>query len=125
MQRWKWMQLSPSLLAEPLGSGRGERLLRLIDRPFAHRGLHQNGRVENSIAAFEAAVAAGHGFELDVQETADGQAMVFHDYTLERLTSQTGAVRQRVMADLAAPTTDAVDQRSVTRTEPARWSGKA
>src|SRR3546814_18757706 len=104
MRRWKWMQLSPSLLAEPLGSGRGERLLRLIDRPFAHRGLHQDGRVENSIAAFEAALAAGHGFELDVQDTADGQALVFPDYTLERLTRQQGAVRPRVMAGLAALT---------------------
>src|SRR3546814_346738 len=123
MRRWKWMQLSPSLLAEPLGSGRGERLLRLIDRPFAHRGLHQNGRVENSIAAFEAAVAAGHGFELDVQETADGQALVFHDYTLERLTSQKGAARQRVMADLAALTLAGADQRLVTLNELVRRIG--
>src|SRR3546814_4101924 len=74
MQRWKWMQSSPSPQVEALGASRQERLLRLIAQPFAHRGLHGDGRVENSVAAFEAAIAAGHGFELDVQETADGQA---------------------------------------------------
>src|SRR3546814_5233624 len=46
--------------------------------------------------------AAGHGFELDVQETADGQALVFHDYDLHRLTGGRGAVREKVMTDLAA-----------------------
>src|SRR3546814_13009175 len=55
-----------------------------------------------SVAAFEAAIAAGHGFELDVQETADGQALVFHDYDLHRLTGGRGAVREKVMTDLAA-----------------------
>ncbi len=104
------MQSSLSQLAEPLGSGRRERLLRLIDRPFAHRGLHRDGRVENSIAAFEAALAVGQGIELDVQETADGQALVFHDYTLERLTGQKGSVRQRVAADLTAITLIGADQ---------------
>lgn len=108
------MPSSPSPLAEPLGSSRRGRLLRLIARPFAHRGLHREGRIENSLAAFEAAVAAGHGFELDVQETADGQALVFHDYTLERLTSQTGPVRQRVMTDLALVTLDGTDQPLIT-----------
>lgn len=56
------------------------------------------------MAAFDAALAAGHGFELDVQETADGQALVFHDYTLERLTGAKGRVRERVAVDLAAIT---------------------
>src|SRR3546814_14142430 len=76
------MQSSPSPQVEALGASRQERLLRLIAQPFAHRGLHGDGRVENSMAAFEAAIAAGHGFELDVQETADGQALVFHDSDL-------------------------------------------
>jgi glycerophosphoryl diester phosphodiesterase len=65
----------------------------LIARPFAHRGLHGEGRIENSRAAFEAAIAAGSGIELDVQASADGAAMVFHDYALERLTDGFGALR--------------------------------
>src|SRR3546814_2965132 len=112
MQRWKWMQSSPSPQVEALGASRQERLLRLIAQPFAHRGLHGDGRVENSVAAFEAAIAAGHGFELDVQETADGQALVFHDYDLHRLTGGRGAVREKVMTDLAAIHLAGTEQRS-------------
>lgn len=59
-------------------------------RPFAHRGLHGPGKPENSLAAIRAAVDAGYGVEFDVQPSADGEAMVFHDYTLDRLTGQTG-----------------------------------
>ena len=43
----------------------------------------RGGGAENSRAAFEAAIEAGHGIELDVQASADGEAMVFHDYELE------------------------------------------
>jgi glycerophosphoryl diester phosphodiesterase len=66
----------------------------LTARPFAHRGLHKRGAlpVENSPSAFKAAVASGFGIELDVQCSADGVAMVFHDLTLDRLTGHTGAV---------------------------------
>ncbi len=63
-------------------------------RPFAHRGLHDraDGRAENGLAAFEAAVAAGYAVELDVQASADGEAMAFHDYDLARLTGRDGRV---------------------------------
>ena len=72
--------------------------------PFAHRGFHDvaEGRPENSRAAFRAALAAGYGIELDVQLSSDGAAMVFHDYDLDRLTGQKGAVRLRGAADLSA-----------------------
>ena len=53
---------------------------------YAHRGLHGNGVPENSLAAFEAACEAGYGIELDVQLSRDGVVMVFHDYTLKRMT---------------------------------------
>ena len=59
-------------------------------KPFAHRGLHGPGIAREQPRAFEAAIAAGHGIELDVQASADGQAIVFHDYELERLTGATG-----------------------------------
>lgn len=71
--------------------------------PFAHRGLHDldKGRPENSPAAFRAAVERGYGIELDVQLSADGEAMVFHDYALDRLTEAQGALRLRSAEELA------------------------
>ena len=69
-------------------------------RPFAHRGLHGQGRIENSRAAFEAAIEARHGIELDVQLSGDGQAMVFHDEELGRLSVEQGLVGGRTAADL-------------------------
>jgi len=62
--------------------------------PIAHRGLHDRaaGRIENSRAAVAAAVAAGYGVEIDVQRAADGEAMVFHDEALPRLTGAPGLV---------------------------------
>ena len=67
----------------------------LRDWTYAHRGLHGTGRIENSASAFAAAVEAGLGVECDVQQSADGQAMVFHDWKLERLTGDAGLVRER------------------------------
>lgn len=68
--------------------------------PIAHRALHGAGRPENSLAAVRAALAAGYGIEIDVQPSADGQAMVFHDETLDRLTAQTGPICGRDAAEL-------------------------
>ena len=85
----------------PSAPDRAARLAALIAKPFAHRGLHGGGRVENSRAAFEAAIAAGHGIELDVQGSADGEAIVFHDYELERLAEGAGALRTLGAAELA------------------------
>jgi glycerophosphoryl diester phosphodiesterase len=66
----------------------------LVARPIAHRGLHDKsqGRVENSLAAAEAAIAQNYAIECDVQITQDGEAIVFHDFTLERLTPVGGSV---------------------------------
>jgi glycerophosphoryl diester phosphodiesterase len=74
-----------------------------LGAPLAHRGLHDAARgiPENSRAAFEAAIAGGYGIELDVQLSADGQAIVFHDYDLRRLTGTPGPLRQRSAAALA------------------------
>ena len=73
----------------------------LIARPFAHRGLHGSGRIENSRAAFAAAIEARHGIELDVQASRDGEAMVFHDEKLERLAEHAGPVCGLVQRELA------------------------
>ena len=78
-----------------------ERTAWLRGVTYAHRGLHGQGRVENSAGAFAAAIAAGLGVECDVQRTLDGRAVVFHDWDLDRLTEEQGPVAARTMAQLA------------------------
>lgn len=75
-----------------------------FDRPIAHRGLHDRaaGVIENSRSAFEAAVARGFAIECDLQLSSDGEAIVFHDDALERLTGTAGFVRDRTAAELTA-----------------------
>jgi len=61
-------------------------------RAAAHRGLHDESRgvVENTWPAFEAAINAGVAIECDVQRTKDDVPLVFHDFTLDRLTQGAG-----------------------------------
>jgi glycerophosphoryl diester phosphodiesterase len=86
----------------PSSRSRPAELGRLGAVPFAHRGLHGGALVENSAAAIAAAVAQGWGVELDVQLSRDGEAMVFHDYELDRLTAERGPVAERTAAQLQA-----------------------
>lgn len=71
------------------------RALAAFLKPIAHRGLHGGvrGLIENSAAAFEAAMAKGYGIECDVRPAACGTPIVFHDETLERLVESKEAVR--------------------------------
>ncbi len=90
-------------------TGRKENMKPFTEVYIAHRGLFDNGDgewkaendkknddgmpgtgnieiiPENSIPAFERAVAAGYGIELDTQTTADGRLVVFHDESLYRM----------------------------------------
>jgi glycerophosphoryl diester phosphodiesterase len=72
----------------------------LTARPIAHRGLHGAGVVENTASAVTAAIAGGYGIEVDVQISADGEAMVHHDDALGRLTDGAGALRDLSVAEL-------------------------
>jgi glycerophosphoryl diester phosphodiesterase len=76
----------------------------LTARPIAHRGLHarENGIVENTLSAAQAAIERGFSIECDVQITADGEAVVFHDFALERLTTGRGQVASMNAAALAS-----------------------
>jgi glycerophosphoryl diester phosphodiesterase len=67
---------------------------------IAHRGASWDER-ENTLPAFERAIAAGADYlELDVQATADGELVVFHDLDLARLTPLRGPVRRVAAAEL-------------------------
>lgn len=89
----------------------GEAWERLFDPPAAHRGLWSpDGAPENSLAAFQAACAHGYAIELDVQLTADGEAVVFHDERLERMTGREGRLRDHTAADLATMTLKGTDE---------------
>jgi len=74
----------------------------LIARPIAHRGLHDaaNGIIENTAGAVRAAIAAGYGIEVDVQVSADGEAMVHHDDVLGRLTEGEGRLDRLTAEEL-------------------------
>ena len=67
---------------------------------YAHRGLHSAGVPENSPSAFAAAIAKGMGIECDVQRSRDGQAVVFHDAELDRLTDERGPLSARTSEEL-------------------------
>lgn len=76
----------------------------LTARPVAHRALHDvlRGIIENTPSAVDAAMARGYAIEVDIQLSADGEALVFHDDTLERLTTGSGAVGALTAAQLKA-----------------------
>jgi len=80
------------------------RLDWLIERPIAHRGLHDvaAGVIENTASAFTAAIAGYYGIECDVQVSADGEAMVHHDDALGRLTEGSASLASQNAAALKA-----------------------
>jgi glycerophosphoryl diester phosphodiesterase len=67
---------------------------------YAHRGLHGGSIPENSLAAFALAKEKGYGMELDVQLSKDGEVMVFHDYTLVRMTGTDGKLANYTKQEL-------------------------
>jgi glycerophosphoryl diester phosphodiesterase len=72
--------------------------------PFAHRGGAAEGD-ENTMAAFERAVAGGYQYlETDVHSTSDGVPVVFHDDTLHRMFGRPGRIEDLSSADVASLT---------------------
>jgi glycerophosphoryl diester phosphodiesterase len=78
---------------------------------YAHRGLHGNGVVENSLNAFKLAVDNNFGIELDVQLSKDGEVVVFHDDTLNRMTGVDKKVIDLTLAELKELTLKDSDQK--------------
>jgi glycerophosphoryl diester phosphodiesterase len=75
----------------------------LIERPIAHRGLHDKARgvIENTLGAARAAIARGFAIECDIRLSSDGEVFVFHDETLDRLTDASGPIWGRSAAEIA------------------------
>ncbi len=87
------------LLIRPM-TKRRERMKRYSSVRFAHRGLHSDGVPENSLGAFARACERGFGIELDIRLSRDGELVVFHDDTLDRMTNECGPVKQKTLAEL-------------------------
>ena len=101
------------LLAIPMAAGAYAFLVapRMIKKPdvsvlkgvhYAHRGLHDNhsDAPENSMKAFQKAVDAGYGIEMDIQLTKDKIPVVFHDETLNRMCGVEGKVWEFTFEEL-------------------------
>lgn len=74
---------------------------------IAHRGFMERG-VENTISSIEASAKAGAEMvEIDVQQTKDGQFVVFHDATLSRLAGRSGTVKNMTLDELTSVTVSA------------------
>ncbi|MGJ4885882.1 MULTISPECIES: glycerophosphodiester phosphodiesterase [unclassified Bradyrhizobium] len=88
----------------------------LTARPVAHRGLHDadRGIIENMPAAARGAVAGNFAIECDIQLSADGEAMVHHDYDLGRLTEGTGPLIEKTAAELKAIKFKQTDEQMMT-----------
>jgi glycerophosphoryl diester phosphodiesterase len=88
----------------------------LIARPIAHRGLHNSDRgiIENTPSAVRAAVEGRYGIEVDLQITSDGEAMVYHDDRLGRLTEGEEPLAAMTAADLKRVRFKATSDRMLT-----------
>ena len=68
---------------------------------YAHRGLHNEERPENSLSAFRAAVEHGYGAELDIHLLRDGNLAVIHDSSLKRTAGVDVAIESLTTEELS------------------------
>lgn len=81
------LAIMPRIIGKPDHSG-------FMNCLYAHRGLHDNASdaPENSMRAFQKAVDAEFGIEMDIQLTKDQIPVVIHDFTLNRICGVEGRV---------------------------------
>lgn len=80
---------------------RNKRINEFVGTRYAHRGLHDEKIPENSLAAFERAVEMGFGIELDVRLSSDGEVVIFHDDTLDRMVGCHGSTKDFTAKELS------------------------
>ncbi len=83
-----------------IAPGKKRDINKYVGVKFAHRGLHNSKRAENSMSAFAAAVKAGYGIELDVRLSSDGVLVVHHDDSLGRVAHGEGLVKEHTAEEL-------------------------
>lgn len=73
-------------------------------RPTAHRGHFTSAPtfIENTWPAFAAAIDAGLAIECDIQRTKDHVAVIFHDFTLDRLIDGSGPLKDFTYPEVQA-----------------------
>ena len=93
--------LTPVFLVAP-GAASKRQKAPFMGANFAHRGLHSRDKTvpENSLEAFRLAAREGYGIELDVQLSKDGQVVVFHDDTLDRVCGVHARVDEKTYEEL-------------------------
>ena len=75
--------------------------LEVLDNLYiAHRGLHglSENTPENSLEAYKKAVEFGYAIEIDIHLTKDGEVVVFHDDTLNRVCGGKNSCRIKATA---------------------------
>jgi glycerophosphoryl diester phosphodiesterase len=73
-------------------------------RIFAHRGSHTLFQ-ESSLEAYKAAIKEGaDGFECDIRLTRDGEIVLWHDSTLERISGAKNRISSSTLDELRALT---------------------
>ena len=90
-----------AIIAALVFPGKKKNIDDFLDVKYAHRGLHDDAKAENSISAIKAAVENGYGIEFDVRLASDGTLVVFHDDTLDRVCGREGKVRDFTAEELA------------------------
>lgn len=81
---------------------RNDEMKKFTGIRYAHRGLHDGGRAENSLSAFAAAKARGYGIEFDLRLSSDGVLVVHHDASLARTCGIDARVIDKTAEELAA-----------------------
>ena len=81
---------------------RNGEMKKYIEIKYAHRGLHDATRAENSLSAFRAAKEHGFGMEFDLRLSKDGVLVVCHDASLKRVAGIDKRVSDMTVEELAS-----------------------
>ncbi len=71
--------------------------------PVCHRGYYDrfSWLPENSLEIIKSSIDRGYYFmEIDIQQTRDGQLVLMHDETIDRMTTGTGAISELTLAEI-------------------------